>query len=195
MHPVYRIITAPAEEPITLAEAAAHVRQDSSADDADLTRCIEAARRSIERQYGLYIITQTVDVLLPCFPMDDFIRLMRGPIQSLTSIKYTTSDDTQYTFAATDYDLNIERQRITLKYGKTWPTATLKPSDAVALRLVMGYGDDVAVPAHVKAALLLRIGHLYAHREEITLGAIALESKALAVGVDHLMSLERNWSF
>jgi uncharacterized phiE125 gp8 family phage protein len=195
MQPVYRIITAPASEPVTLAEAALHVRQDSTDDNADLTRCIEASRRSIEKQYNLFIVTQTVEMLLPYFPAQDFMRITRSPIQSLTSLKYITSDDTEYTFASTEYDLNIERQRITLKYGKSWPSATLKPSDAVVVRMVMGYGTESQVPAHIKAALLLRIGHLYAHREEVTLGTVALESKALMVGVDHLMTLERNWAF
>lgn len=195
MQPVYRLITAPAAEPVTLTEASAHVRQDSNADDTYLTTCIAAARASLEKEYNLYLVTQTVEMLAQCFPYEEYMRITRGPLQSVTSVKYVTTDDTEYTFAAANYDANIERQRITLKYGKTWPVATLKPSDAVVVRMVVGYGNAANVPAHIKQAILLRVGHLYAHREEVTLGAIALESKALLVGVDHLMRLERNWIF
>ena len=193
MTSLYTLVTAPATEPVTLAEAAAHVRQDSSDDDAVLSRLIEAARISIEKQYNIYLVTQTVDVFFPCFPGGDTLRIPRGPLQSVTSVKYTDSSDTQSTFASTSYDADTRLGAVRLKYSGTWPTATLSPTNPVVVRCVMGYGAAADVPAHIQQSILLRIGHLYAHRDEITLGAISIESKAMSVGVDHLMSLDRNW--
>jgi uncharacterized phiE125 gp8 family phage protein len=194
MTPVYSSVTAPGEEPVTLAEAAAQVRQDSTADDAYLIRCIKAARASIEKQFNLYICTQTVDAHFPGFPRDNYFKINRGPLVSVSSVQYVTSSDQTLTFAATNYDVSTHRQQIVLKYAATWPLATLRPLDPVTVRCVMGYGGAAVVPENVKQAILLRIGHLYAHREEITLGAIAIESKALMVGVDHLMAPERRYN-
>ena len=195
MDPVYKLITAPTVEPVTLAQAAAHVRQDSSADDAILTVLITAARMSIEKQYGLYLCTQTVDVYYPSFGNCDRLKVYRGPLASVTSVKYTDSADTENTFASTSYDVDIRRGEIVLKYAASWPTATMRPSDPVVIRGVFGYGAAAAVPSNITQALLLRLGHLYSHREEVTLGNTAVEARALAVGVDHLMSLDRNWKF
>lgn len=193
MNPVYSIVTAASEEPVTLAEAAAHVRQDSSDDDSTLTRLIAAARGSIEKQYNMYLVTQTVDAFYPGFGGSDRIRIPRGPLQSVTSVKYTNTADTEATFSTASYDVDPRRGYVVLKDAALWPTAILRPLDPVVIRCVMGYGAASAVPAEIKQAILLRLGHLYRHREEVTLGNSAIESTALAVGVGHLMSLHRNW--
>jgi len=195
MRPVFSLVTAPASEPITLAEAAAQVRQDSNADNDYLTRLIEVVRRAYEEECGLYFITQTVDMHLPCWPSYDFIRIPRGPLQSVTSLKYVTSDNTEETFAAADYDLDARRNQIVLGFGKTWPSATLRPMDPITVRMVVGYGSALAVPAQAKHALLMELDHLYSHRSNVTLGSIAIESRLMARASQQLMASLRNWSF
>ena len=67
--------------------------------------------------------------------------------------------------------------------------------EAVQIRFVAGYGAAAAVPEDIKEAMLLIIGHLYAHREEnhdfelyeMPLGALRL---ALALP-DHEVRLMR----
>jgi len=56
--------------------------------------------------------------------------------------------------------------KISLKYGKTWPSTTLRPHRGVLITFVAGYGDDASsVPEKVKLAILLLIGDYYSNRE------------------------------
>lgn len=193
MHPVYAIVAAPAVEPVSLAEAMLHVRQDSDAEGSLITLLIAVARESLEKQYNLYLCTQTVDAFFPGFGDSDRIRIPRGPIVSVSSVKYTDAADLQSTVASTLYDADTRRGYVILKDAAAWPSAALRPMDPVVIRCVMGFGLAADVPSSIKQAILLRLGHLYRHREEVTLGNSAIESRALAFGVDSLMGAYRNW--
>ena len=194
MQPVYSLVSAPAAEPVTLAEAALQVRQDSADDNAILTLLIGATREAFEAEHNIYFVTQTVDAHYPGFPGLDFIRIPRGPMQSITSIKYTTSDDTEYTLAAANYDVDARRGRIVLKDGKQWPVATLRPMDAVVVRCVMGFGGAAAVPQRAKHALLMTLDHLYNHRSDVIVGNTAVEAKRMARASEYLMAGLRYWA-
>jgi hypothetical protein len=71
---------------------------------------------------------------------------------------------------ATDYtvDLACEPARITPVFGKIWPI-TLPQIGAVTVTFDTGYGAASAVPEGLKSWIKLRVGSLYAHREEIAL--------------------------
>ena len=93
------------------------------------------------------------------------------PLQSVTSIKYYDTDDVEYTLAATDYTVDADSfvGRVFLRYGKTWPSITLRPYIGVAVEYVAGYGDTAAsVPRAVRHAILLTLGHWYKQRENST---------------------------
>jgi uncharacterized phiE125 gp8 family phage protein len=192
--PVYQLVTAPATEPVTLAEVAAHVRQDSSADDAYLTALITVARQAVEDELNTALISQTWDAFYSGFPACEYLRLPRGPIASVSSVKYTLANDVEQTFSNLKYDTDIRRGRIVLKDSQLWPSETLRPMDPVVVRVVMGYGAAANVPTPIKQAILLIIGHLYEHREEVTLSNVAMQAQAIAKGADALLSRYRYYS-
>jgi len=195
MTPLYQQVTGPTEEPITLQEAKDHVRQDSAADDTYLTRLITVARQDVEDMANIYLVTQTVDVFFPGFPDSDVLKLTRGPLQSVTSLKYIDSAEAETAVSASTYDVDPRRGQIRLKYSALWPTATLRPTDPVIMRCVMGFGTAAAVPQKAKQAVLMLVDHFYSHRTDVILGGIALESKAMLKGVDHLLSPLKRWAF
>lgn len=65
------LITPPTGEPISLAEAKAHLRLDTSLDDSDVSRMIVAARKWLEEICWRGFLTQTWELVLERFRGED----------------------------------------------------------------------------------------------------------------------------
>lgn len=187
------LVTAPAAEPITLQEAKDHLRVDGADDDALISALITAARERIDGPYGWLgraILTQTWDFYLDEFPAGTCIYLPLAPVQSVVSVTYTDPNGASQTFA--DYALGADldsQPRLVLGWEKAWP-ATRAIAEAVKVRFIAGYATPAAVPAPIKAALLLTVGHLYENRE----AAVERALTETPMGVDHLLSpYRRHW--
>lgn len=167
-----KIITAPSEEPVSLAEARDHCRVDGTADDALLAVLIASARQSAEHETGRALCTQTRELVLDAFPEACVLR--GAPIQSVTSVKFLDTDGVEQTLDPQDYllDKDSEPGYVTPAYGKAWPDSYPVPN-AVRVRYVCGYGNAAAVPAAIKSWMLLAIGTLYAQRETAVEGQLA----------------------
>lgn len=173
-----RIITPPAIEPVSLAEAKAHLRVEVDEEDALITSLILSAREYCESFQNRAYITQTWELWLDAWPAKDYIRIPRPPLQSVESIKYYSPDNTENIMDAADYfvDDKSEPGRLALACGKSWPSATLRPTNGIVVQFVAGYGDEaISVLQMVKQAMLLLIGYWYDNREAAIFGAISRE--------------------
>jgi uncharacterized phiE125 gp8 family phage protein len=169
------LVTAPAVEPVTLAQAKAHCRVDISEDDALISGLITAARMFIEGQTHRALITQTWDFTFDEFPCES-LRLPMAPVSDVTNISYVdTNGDTQTLLgspALTDFRsvLNTDTPYLVPLYDESWPDTRCQPN-AVTVRAVCGYGTARRiVPAPLSHALLLLVAHWYEHREAAALG-------------------------
>jgi len=108
-------------------------------------------------------------------------------------IRYYDTDDTEYFMDAGDYfiDTKSEPGRACLKYGKTWPSTTLRPNNGICVTYVAGYTQASDVPKSWKQAMLLLIGHLYENREAVV---IAQSGSRLPNGVESLLWKDRVFS-
>ena len=159
--------TPPAEEPVTLAEAKAHLKLDTSDDDALVTRMIAAARARAEWHTGRAFITQGWTLHLDCFPRDGAIEIPLPPLVAVTSLTVFARDDSASVIDPARYvvDAASAPARLVLR-PETAPPADLRRTSAVALAFIAGYGDAAAVPAPVKEAILELIAFLYEYRGE-----------------------------
>ncbi len=168
-----QLLTAPSVEPVTLTEAKLHCRVDSdiTADDDFLTEKIQAAREHCEKHLGQAFFTQSWRLWLDDFPEEDCpIEVPLPPLQSITSVQYLdTSGDTQ-TLATTVYGVDSASRpgRIYLKQGQSWPSVRLQ-AHPVWVDFLAGQTSASNVPAVVKQAMKLLIGHWYEHRESMGL--------------------------
>lgn len=190
--PSFRVITAPAVEPITLAEAQVHLRVDSSDEDDDIEARIIAARIQCENISHRAFVTQTLEVTLDQWPCGDVIQLPRPPLASITSITYIDSDGNSTVMSSSLYfaDTASEPGRLALKYGQSWPTVTLRPYAGIAIRYVAGYGLAASVPENYKQAVKLMLGHLYENRESVVV-AQGVNIQTLPMGLDALLLTDR----
>lgn len=164
--------SAPAVEPLTLAEAKLHLRVATGQTDEDslISALIVAARRWFERRTNRQLVTATWRLTLDAFPLGCRPLLLPvAPVASVTSVSYVGNAGATYTLAATKYVVSTDREpaRLMPAYGLVWPVARWVP-DAVQVVFVAGYGVAAAVPDDIKSALRLVIGHLYENREEVT---------------------------
>lgn len=158
-----RVVTPPASEPITLVEAKSHLRVDFPEDDAYITSLITVARDYAEGFQRKSISNQTLELTQNYFTTP--IILERGPVRSVTSIKYTLEDGTVKTVDPSTYLLTVDGYIVPKTY---WPTDRLQIVDGV--KVVYEAGDSTAIPPSTKHAILLTIGHWYETREPIIVG-------------------------
>lgn len=190
-----RLITPPAVEPVTLAEAKAHLRVDHTTDDAWIAALTSAARDDCERWTGRAFVTQTWELVIDEFPEEE-IQIPLPPLQSVVSVKYDDGDGVEQTIASTEYVVDdVSEPGWVVPAIAGWPS-TFDGINAVRVQFVAGYAPgtdspvDLAlnVPASIKASILLRLGQLYEHREDVVVGSTAI---ALPNGVEYLLRMYR----
>lgn len=185
-----KLITAPATEPVTLAEAKAHLRVEHTESDGLITDLITAARQYCEGFQNRQYITAVWELWLDAWPDKDYIHIPRPPLQSVASVKYFGTDNTECTMDPAEYfvDEKSEPGRVALAYGKSWPIATLRPSGGVVIRFAAGYGDAKDVPQKVKQAMLLKI-ELDFDRHEPAEGENLLKAVKRLLWLDRVVNL------
>jgi uncharacterized phiE125 gp8 family phage protein len=170
-----KLTTAPAVEPLTLAEAKAHCKVDVTDDDALLTALIVAARQLAEHLTGRALVTQQWELTLDEFPVAA-IAVPLPPLQSVQSLKYRDSAGTLVTLDAAAYAVYTSALLglIVPASGTSWPDTWDMP-ESVTVAFTAGYGLAVAVPQAIKQWLLLAVGGWYAHREQVVTGVTLAE--------------------
>lgn len=162
---------APVTEPVTLEQAKAHLRVTSDAENTLIAALISAAVSHLDGWSGILgrcLITQTW--------RQDFngFGAMRLPFPNVASatIAYTDANGVNQTLAGANYRIvsGVGGTWIELAEGGSFPGTASQP-DAVRVTFVAGYGDASAVPAALKAAILLHVGHLFENRAAVGIGA------------------------
>ncbi|MEN9903698.1 MAG: hypothetical protein RLZZ555_263 [Pseudomonadota bacterium] len=164
-------ITQPASEPITLAEAKAHLRLTHDDEDLLISSMISAARAACEDRLQRTLITSSWRLTLPAF--QPIIFLAMGDVQSVTAVTYTDQDGATQTFSPSTYQLGRSNGRPVLvpAAGQSWPDTQAGVIEAVSIDYVAGYGASALnVPAPLKAWILLALGDLFENRQATSIG-------------------------
>ncbi len=153
----------PETSPVTLPEAKAHLRVDSTDEDSEIQGFLSAAIELIQESYWLQLTTATWELKLDAFP--DVIFAPRGPLQSAT-IQYVDGTGATQTLSPSAYTVDNSSfpGRIVPAYGYCWPS-TRCHINAVTVAMVNGFGDSADdVPQLIKTAILNFTGYLYDNR-------------------------------
>lgn len=186
-----KLVTAPNEEPVSLAEIKEFLRIDGSDEDSLLSSFIKAATRRAEKFTGRVFITQTWDLWLDEFPYKKmymgtgayhdgvieapisisleakrFIEIGKPPLQSVTYLKTFNESDSEETFSSDNYFVDSESEpgRVSLRQSSQWPSRILRSVNGIQIRFVAGYGSASAVPEDIKTAIKMIALFLYENR-------------------------------
>lgn len=162
-------VTAPAAEPLTTAEAKAHLVVDHSDDDTIIDAMVAAARKLAETRTNRQLVSATYDLKIDRWA--DRIQLPRPPLTSVTSVKYIDADGNEQTVDSAVYDVHTGAVpgEIRLAYNQTWPSHR-DQFEPITIRYVTGYADAASVPEAIKRWMLLQVGDMYNHREANVIG-------------------------
>jgi len=187
----------PAVEPVTLAEAKAHLRVDISTDDALIASIIKAAREWCEEYLDRSLVHTQWTMRMDSFPREFVLprppMAMSGTVTA-TAITYTLETQAVETLDAATYrvDRHDTPGAIRVVYAGTWP-AHLFDENSVTVTWWGGYGaDGTSVPAAIRSAMLMIISSLYEHRTAVLTGTI---SKEIEFGVKSMLDAHRWGSY
>lgn len=158
------VVTPPDTEPLTLAQAKAHLEVTHNGDDTLITLLIGMARQWVETICERAIMPQTWRLNMDGFPY--LVELPGGLVRQVDSLSYTSFAGESETLDVAGLQKDLDRQpaRLMPALGSSWPQ-TAAVLNAVRVTYQVGYANAAAVPKDLLAGIYLVIGDLYANRE------------------------------
>jgi len=164
------LLTAPAEEPVTLAEARAHLRLDGTEENPLVEALIAAARAALEAETRRAFVTQSWRLTLDDWP-EGPVKLPLAPAQAVTAVRVASLSGAMLPIDPAFYETDLagEPPRLAAKRGQAWPMPATRLA-GIAVDFTAGYGAAADVPPPLKQALLLLVAHWFEHREPMGAG-------------------------
>lgn len=170
--------TAPSAALIPLDDAKRHCRVDHTDDDAFITALCGAVESYLDGYAGIMgraLVSQVWELVSderPC----GALKVPLGPVVSVGSVEYVgPSGGPWQTWAAESYTVTEHQTGAVIAPVAGWPPMA-STGNVVKVTFTAGYGAAATdVPAAIRQAALLLIGHWYETRETVNIGDIASE--------------------
>lgn len=179
-------VTPPASAILTIAEVKANLRVDHADEDPLIEGLIAAATAYLDSWSGVLgraLIEQAWRQDFPAF--GPILRLPLAPLVSVDAVIYRDRDDVEVTIDPGTYLVHedVLGPYLRPRHGRSWPVTAIR-DDAVSVTATYGYGQrSTDVPAAIRTAVLMLVGHLYEHREAVVVGA---SPSTMPMGVEAL---------
>ena len=153
----------PAVEPVTLAEAKAHLRVAHDSEDALIQGLVRAARQEVEAATGMALIDQSWRLALDRWPASGRVLLARHPVKHVLSVTVYGSEGEASLIDPANYQLDALSRPARLHFEA-------RPEPAIAMNGVeidftAGFGEaGTDVPDLIRRALLMLAAHWYEFR-------------------------------
>lgn len=170
------LTSGPAIEPVTIAEAKAHLRIDDASEDVLLSSLLLTSRLHVEAALGLALINQTWMLVLDRWPADGSIEIPIAPLQAVTAVRVrnANANGTASVIPATSYLVDIVSKPPRLVWNSGAPALPGRLANGIEIDLAVGFGDSAqSVPAPLKHAILMLTAHWYEHRDPVEIGSVA----------------------
>ena len=165
------LLTGPAVEPISLAEAKAFLRVAHDDDDGVITALIAGARVHIEAQTRRALITQDWRLVRDVWPADGRLLVLPAPLREFSAARIIRRDASEH---SVDLDLFIVDKAgapAVLAFTPGTLPISDRPAAGIELDIEAGYGDAPAdVPEPLRQAIRLLVAHWYENRGLTTIG-------------------------
>lgn len=157
-----QLVTAPATEPVTVAELKAQLRLNDTSEDDLLAGYIKAARGRFEFKTGLSVL-ETAWKQWSTF-LDSPVPLIRGNVRAISAVKYYNTSNVLTT--TTDYSSDIISDPALIWFNSP-PSVYSDKKNVLSIEYTAGWDAD-KVPELVKDYVRLVAAFRYEVREAFT---------------------------
>ncbi|XBQ16291.1 MAG: phage head-tail connector protein [Oceanicaulis sp.] len=166
------LLSPPAAEPVSLAEAKTWLRAGHDAEDALIGDLIAAARERVEIETGLALITRSYREILDAWPerrlsaFGQAVSAAVAPLQSVEAVRTYDRTGTETVFDPAEYRVETgEPGRVIAVYPFSLPRPDAR-GGRIEIDFTAGYGASAdAVPAALREAVLRLVGEAYSDTE------------------------------
>jgi uncharacterized phiE125 gp8 family phage protein len=180
------LLSPPASEPISLANAKLFLRVEHDADDDLIAALIAAARVQLEAQTRRALVTQTWRLVRDVWPASGALPILPVPLREVTAIGVYDSAGMLQMLDVDDFPIDTASAPAILSFERRALPAPGRRNGGIEIDIEVGYGDDATdVPAPFKQAIRLLVAHWYENRRLI---AVSGEVASLPSSVSALIA-------
>jgi uncharacterized phiE125 gp8 family phage protein len=166
------LITPPALEPISLAEAKAYLRVAHNDDDAVITALIAGARSHVEAQTRRALIAQTWRLVRDAWPADGRMAVVPVPLIAIAAARVLGDDGTPTAIDVEAFVVDAAAAPAVIAFAPWSLPVPGRKVGGIEIDVEVGYGGEAAdVPEPLRQAMKLLIAHWYENRGLLAVGA------------------------
>jgi uncharacterized phiE125 gp8 family phage protein len=165
------LLDGPAVEPVSLAEAKAHLRVEHNEDDDTIAALIAGARVHVEAQTRRALVTQTWRLARDGWPANGRIAVLPVPLRELVVARVYQLDGTTQAIDVAAFAIDKISAPAVLTFAAGALPAPGRIAGGIELDVEAGYGDAPSdVPEPLRQAIRVLVAHWYENRGLIVAG-------------------------
>jgi uncharacterized phiE125 gp8 family phage protein len=157
------LLTAPAGEPVSLAEAKDFLRVAHNDDDATVAALVAGARQEIETQTRRALMMQVWRLTRDVWPASGVVPLLPAPLRALMAVRVYDGDGHAQALDLQSFDVDTAGAPAMLAFARGMP-APGRRAGGIEIDIECGYGAAADVPEPLRQAVRLLVAHWYENR-------------------------------
>jgi uncharacterized phiE125 gp8 family phage protein len=165
------LLSPPAIEPVSLAEAKAYLRVEHDDDDDVIAALVAGARIHVEAQTRRALIAQSWRLIRDAWPDSGRIAITPSPLRELLAARVYRLDGTTQAIDVAAFAADMASAPAVLAFAAGALPAPGRAVGGIELDIEAGYGDAASdVPEPLRQAIRVLVAHWYENRGLIGLG-------------------------
>lgn len=179
------LLSGPAAEPISLAQAKDFLRVEHDDDDAVIGALIAGARIHIETATRRALLTQDWRLVRDRWPREGRVPVLPVPLQQAIAARVHNADGTTTTLNLGGVAADLTRAPAILDFTWSAMPAPGRATAGIEIDIRVGYGAASDVPEPLRQAIRLLVAHWYENR---ALAALDRPVSPLPLTIDALIA-------